>query len=147
MKQQLENMMDSYKPMVSGQKVYVVGDLESLSATGLYTGHLPKMGPGGFGLPKLGDSYGVKTPIFKTPLMNSNPIGSVSNFEVGSYKNIFENLDLGKLFPKDKDAQGVNLQLRYDLAERNEEKPHLNLGLTKKKGYFPLGDIHKINLF
>lgn len=35
------------------EQVYQVGDLEELSAGALYTGHLPKMGPGGFGLPSV----------------------------------------------------------------------------------------------
>jgi len=50
MRQQLESMMDSYQPMVSEQRqatYFVVGDLESLSATALYTGDLPPMGPAG----------------------------------------------------------------------------------------------------
>ena len=40
MRQQLESMMDSYQPMVSEQRqqtYFVVGDLESLSASALYT--------------------------------------------------------------------------------------------------------------
>ncbi len=39
MRQQLENMMDSYQPMASQERqttYFVVGDLESLSATALY---------------------------------------------------------------------------------------------------------------
>ncbi len=41
MRQQLENMMDSYQPMASQERqttYFVVGDLESLSASALYTG-------------------------------------------------------------------------------------------------------------
>jgi len=40
MRQQLESMMDPYQPMVSEQRqttYFVVGDLESLSASALYT--------------------------------------------------------------------------------------------------------------
>ncbi len=49
MRQQLENMMDSYQPMVSEQRqqtYFVVGDLESLSASALYTPKIsvPKVG-------------------------------------------------------------------------------------------------------
>ena len=42
------------------QQVYEVGDLESLSASVLYTGHLPPMGPGGFGVLPSG---GKKDPL------------------------------------------------------------------------------------
>jgi hypothetical protein len=47
MRQQLESMMDSYHPTVSEQRqttYFVVGDLESLSASALYT---PKIKVGG----------------------------------------------------------------------------------------------------
>ena len=40
MRQQLESMMDSYRPIASEQRqqtYFVVGDLESLSASALYT--------------------------------------------------------------------------------------------------------------
>ena len=36
--------------MVQRERVYTIVDLESLSATALYTGKLPPMGPGGFGV-------------------------------------------------------------------------------------------------
>ncbi len=56
------------------QQLFGINDLENLSASALYTGHLPPMGPGGFGLSPKGDTYGNRTPIFKTPLMNSSEI-------------------------------------------------------------------------
>lgn len=45
MKQQLENMMYDSLNNQEEVKVFQVGDLESLSASVLYTDHLPKMGP------------------------------------------------------------------------------------------------------
>jgi len=44
MRQQLENMMDSYQPRFSEQRqtsYFVVGELESLSASALYSGDKP----------------------------------------------------------------------------------------------------------
>ncbi len=82
-------------------------------------------------------------------LLSPKPIGSISNLNSGSYGNLFEEVNLGGIFPKDRDAQGLILQSRYDFAERKNEKPHLNLGFTKskEKGYTPFGDLHKIDLF
>jgi len=43
MRQQLESMMDSYQPMVSQERqrtYFVVGDLENLSASALYSGKI-----------------------------------------------------------------------------------------------------------
>jgi len=62
MRQQLESMMDSYHPMVSEQRqqtYFVVGDLENLSATALYTPKIsvPRIGmtlPGGLTIKKIG---------------------------------------------------------------------------------------------
>lgn len=73
------------------QQMYEIGDLESLSASVLYTGFLPKMGPGGFGLPK-GDSYGFKTPIFRTPEMESEPI---PEFKFSGHKLVIPYGNLG----------------------------------------------------
>jgi len=64
MRQQLESMMDSYQPMVSEQRqatYFVVGDLESLSASVLYTGKIsvPRVGmnlPGGLTIKKVGNN-------------------------------------------------------------------------------------------
>ncbi|MBS3112230.1 hypothetical protein J4459_03115 [Candidatus Woesearchaeota archaeon] len=49
MRQQLESMIDSYQPVVSEQRqttYFVVGDLESLSASVLYSGKIsvPRVG-------------------------------------------------------------------------------------------------------
>ena len=52
-----------------GKKVYQIIDLESLSATALYTGKLPPMGPGGFGVLPTGNSN----------KKNSNPSGYPTN--------------------------------------------------------------------
>jgi hypothetical protein len=62
MRQQLESMMDSYQPMVSEQRqatYFVVGDLESLSASALYTPKIsvPRVGttlPGGLAIKSVG---------------------------------------------------------------------------------------------
>ena len=82
-------------------------------------------------------------------LLIPKPIGSISNLNSGSYGNLFEEVNLGGIFPKDRNAQGLILQSRYDFAGRNNEKPHLNFGFTKskEKGYVPFGDLHKIDLF
>jgi len=56
MRQQLESMMDSYQPMVSEQRqatYFVVGDLESLGVSALYTpkpGFIP-LSEGGISIP------------------------------------------------------------------------------------------------
>lgn len=49
----------------SRQQIYQVADLEELSASALYTGSLPKMGPGGFGFISR-DSYGSVPPIYES---------------------------------------------------------------------------------
>jgi hypothetical protein len=145
------------------QIVYQIKDLKNLSASAFYTGDLPPMGPGGFGVSNGKDSYGFRTPIFsregsvdgdsisgyessETIPVIPRFIGTSSEFKKGSYGNLFANLDLGKIFPKDPDAEGTNLQERYDFAERDGESPHLNLGFTRKKGYIPFGDFHKVDL-
>ena len=66
-------------------------------------------------------------------LLSPKPIGSISNLNSGSYGNLFEEVNLGRIFPKDRDAQGLILQSRDDFAERNNEKPILILGLQKAK--------------
>ena len=67
MRQQLESMMDSYRPMVSDQRqqttYFVVGDLENLSASALYTPKITQtdMGIvvplGNLGIPELKDVH------------------------------------------------------------------------------------------
>ena len=50
MRQQLESMMDSYQTIVSEQRqttYFVVGDLESLSASALYSGKISGSSSGG----------------------------------------------------------------------------------------------------
>lgn len=64
--QQLEQTLYE-SPRIQGKKQQVyfnLGDLESLSASVLYTGDLPPMGPGGFGFSQGVDSYGAVPPIF-----------------------------------------------------------------------------------
>ena len=100
MRQQLESMMDPYQPMVSEQRqqtYFVVGDLESLSASALYT---PKpdfkpLAGGGFtipygnlGIPELrdlhdtfkvdryGNLYGGHTTFNNEFHINTDPLGS-----------------------------------------------------------------------
>ncbi|OGJ13272.1 hypothetical protein A3K82_01800 [Candidatus Pacearchaeota archaeon RBG_19FT_COMBO_34_9] len=60
------------------QKFYSITDLENLSASVLYTGHLPPMGPGGFGLLPKGDSYGISIPIYTRE-------GTVDSSSLGTY--------------------------------------------------------------
>ena len=72
---QLENMMGMYQPRVSEirQQVYQVVDLESLSASALYTGDLPPMGPGSHGLPSINRDLDVGTSNYKTFVPNPSP--------------------------------------------------------------------------
>ena len=67
---QLEQSLEIYHPMASRERqttYFVVGDLESLSASALYTGDLPPMGPSGCGaLPsaKVSDVKPLDIPMF-----------------------------------------------------------------------------------
>jgi hypothetical protein len=122
------------------RQLYGINDLENFSASILYTDHLPPLGPLHF------------TPLERhrdSETMMPRPIGSSSGLSTGSYGNLFETLKLANLFPKDPEVKKVEIQLRYDFAERKDEKPHLNIGLTQKdkKGYTPFYGAHKINLF
>ena len=65
------------------QQLYKSTDLKNLSASALYTGHLPPMGPGGFGVSSGKDSYGFKIPIFtRDGEMNSDEIGMYSPLKI-----------------------------------------------------------------
>ena len=115
MKQYLEQRM--YEPIQESEdlRVYQVGDLESLSASALYTDKLPKFSAGGagFSLPK--------------------PIGSFSGFEPAS------NFNLGPGIIKETEFGYIE---RY--LPPHEHKPlgeHINLGSYlpgKTKPFFNL---------
>ena len=82
MRQQLESMMDSYQPMVSEQRqqtYFVVGDLESLSASALYTGKLPKIRPLGNG--------GITIPYGNLGIKGLNDLHDT--FDVDRYGNLY----------------------------------------------------------
>lgn len=73
---QLENMMEMYQSRVfeQRQRVYTIVDLESLSASALYTGNLPPMGPGGsFGLPSINKDLDIGTSNYKIFVPNPSP--------------------------------------------------------------------------
>jgi len=117
------------------QRVYQVGDLEQLSATELYTGHLPKFGPGGFGLPKF-----TPKPLPDLPMFPTKPIGSVSDFKLAS------SFGLGPGIAK----ESFNFLERYRAGKHEKYgEDHLNLEiyspidiLGKKKRIDPLLNLH-----
>ncbi|MBI2056805.1 hypothetical protein HYT91_00960 [Candidatus Pacearchaeota archaeon] len=79
------------------------------------------------------------------------PIGTLSNFKKGSWNNIYQNLDVGSYFPSDTNTQGVQIQERFDFAQRGGNPPSLDMGITQKgkKGYLgkELGDSHNTPLW
>ena len=44
-------------------------------------------------------------------------IGNVSNFQKGSYGNIYQNLDVGSYFPNDSNTKGVQIHERFDFKD------------------------------
>jgi len=109
MRQQLENMMDSYQPRISEHRqltYFVVGDLESLSASALYSRKIGKFS----GFDSMSEDSGM----------------------------IKKDLDLGQYFPEAKgifleqryDATHGNFHLNQDLVQENgyRFKPKQDLG-------------------
>ncbi len=78
----LEQSLYEARPVESERLKYTIGDLESLSASVLYTGNLPPMGPGGFGGGDFGNGGGPKFKDY--PLFGALKIPNVgtSNFKV-----------------------------------------------------------------
>lgn len=143
-------------PRVSEERqttYFEVGDLESLSASALYTGHLPKMGPGGsFGFGVLPSVRVSDTKPLDIPMYGPypNPIGSISDFNKEGPGNISTRINLGSLIPEAKDYSLIE---RYDASHGmfhlNQDVTGINSGTSKKNedGFKGLGSAHNIDLF
>lgn len=88
MKQQLEKSLYGSRPIGKETKIYTIVDLESLSATALYTDHLPKMGMGGFKLPKIKQSFGQNViPLGDLDMPGLKDIHET--FKIDRYENLY----------------------------------------------------------
>ncbi|MBU1501407.1 MAG: hypothetical protein KJ905_01360, partial [Nanoarchaeota archaeon] len=162
--QQLENLAYA-SPRTSEvrQKVYVVGDLERMSAVSLNYG-------GGSSGSSAGGGSGLGGFIVRTPYQDAcekgpsggSPkpasIGTFSDFQKEGVGNISRNLALGKFA---QEAEGSFLKERYDASGHNDSGIHLNQDLTdyldkilnsgkskkSEDGWKGLGPAHFTNLF
>ena len=82
MRQELEKSLYDIRPVKEDLLVYQVGNLESLSASALYTGDLPPMGPGGLGRGGFGNGGGPKFKDYPMFGVLKTPSVGTSNFKV-----------------------------------------------------------------
>ncbi len=107
---ELEQLMDKSLGKIQQRKrVYTIGDLESLSASALYTGDLPPMSMGGFKLPKeksqdkVLDISGYPTnsedlpvPIKIVPLANSGITIPYGNLGINELKDMHDTFNVDR---------------------------------------------------
>ena len=97
------------------ERFYFSGNLENLSASVLYTGHLPPMGPGGFAIPSFKKGPSGKLPDI-SGYPTSTPIGSGNSGYVRASE-----FDLGPGIAK-ADFSGMVERIRKD----DDSPSHLN---------------------
>ena len=138
MRQELEKSLYEAMPE-QRERVYTIVDLEYLSAGALYTGDLPKMGPGGFGaLPSLSGGGSSQLDISG---FESKPIGSISDFKPASAFKLGPGI--ARKMPE---AFGMIEKIRAPGYGDKNDADHLNYEYRIPGIKNPLVNIH-INLF
>ena len=120
---QLEQSLYESRPISrNGLRAYQVRDLESLSASALYTGDLPSMMPGNV-LGSGGDSYGSNIP--DVPMYGSaeNPISFPS--EIPTVKSLPLYGTTSRLFISGQKSSAP--ALRFDPADKTHSIGHLHV--------------------